>query len=82
MGNANFYWRKDGKCMPGQQKGNGKKTGHWSNPQFSSINTSDVFTDYDAIEILHNVLQKKLNVLYSFRCDPVLADCRKYCADD
>ncbi len=45
--------------MPGQQKGNGKKTGNRSNQQFSSINTSDVFTDYDAIDTFNLVLLKK-----------------------
>lgn len=54
------FWKKDGKCMPGQQKGNGKKTGNRANPQFSSTDTSNVFTDYDAIDTFNRVLLKKI----------------------
>jgi len=46
--------------MAGQQKGNGKKTGNWSNPQFSRINTSDFFTGYDTINSFNLVLLKKI----------------------
>jgi len=42
-----------------QQKVNVKKTGNNSRSQLSETDTHNVFTDYDAVEILNNVLEKK-----------------------
>jgi hypothetical protein len=42
-----------------RQNVNGTKTGNISFSQLSETDTHDVFTDYDAVEILNRVLLKK-----------------------